>query len=198
MDKQDRNDDDVDTYNDANTRADGDGSGSRDNSGKETSSSSSPLSSAPAPSSSPSPSPLVPVPSAIVPAQQMDPFGQFQQAEGASQHAAYEAAKTLLKDLKIRQKDLVSTVNAAKLDIDTHSERLNELNSESIASLKESSAEEIAELKGVLAGAKKAYRARRSELLQVKEELAAGTLKKQELLKELVSAYETFRAAEGS
>ena len=119
-----------------------------------------------------------------------DPFEQFKQVEGAQHHTDYEASKQTIKDLKALQKTLVQSVNAAKANIDSISERLNELNSESIATLRESNEGEIAALKVTLSESKQLYRTKRGDLLRVKEDLAAVTLKKQQLLKDLVTAFE--------
>ena len=123
---------------------------------------------------------------------QKDPFELFKSNEGSQHHAAYEEAKLYLKEQKSLQKELISAVNAAKANIDSVSEQLNELNSEQIATLKESCADEIMSLKRDLSDTKNVYRSKRAELLRVKEDIAAGTLRKQQLLKDLVQAYEKY------
>ena len=123
---------------------------------------------------------------------QKDPFELFKSNEGSQHHAAYEEAKLYLKEQKSLQKELISAVNAAKANIDSVSEQLNELNSEQIATLKESCADEIMSLKSDLSDTKNVYRSKRAELLRVKEDIAAGTLRKQQLLKDLVQAYEKY------
>mmetsp|Transcript_19331 Transcript_19331/g.32512 ORF Transcript_19331/g.32512 Transcript_19331/m.32512 type:complete len:757 (-) Transcript_19331:570-2840(-) len=144
--------------------------------------------------SQPSPSPSK---TEMTPQDSLDPFELFKTTEGLHHHNNYEEAKQSLKELKQLQKSLVIAVNAAKAKIDATSERINELNSETIATLRESSEKEIADLKVTLAESKSIYRQERGKLLKVKEDLAAGTLQKQQLLKDLVAAYEEYRVSVG-
>lgn len=124
-----------------------------------------------------------------------DPFENFKLHAGAEHHTAYEAAKSSIKKLKALQKSLILSVNAAKGKIDALTLRLTELSEEPIASLRESNQEEESAVREKVSDAKQQYRTQRSELLGVKEQLAAASLDKQQLLKALVQAYEAYSAA---